>query len=512
MKSVWFCRLLLRGVALLAPRAEREEWLAEWNAELWHLSHRVLASHEAAISDGEDDADTSSHISPLSFCLGALPDALSLRRNAVPHSRPVLHSSPVTCLYRLAAWTAAALVLGLCLPSARQVLLPSPNRDAGKLVLVLPGAVSASERSTIRLADYLAWRTSTKNLFSELGFYQLMFRRVHVAPHQTAELSIVRASASMAEMLHLPIAEADGATARMPSLLISESTCRRVFKGSPEITGRVVEVSGSRMRIAGIVPDDLWQLPGHPNGWIILSDKQLAGLSASNQGSVLAHIRPSSFPSPSSGRHWMTVYRANGDAETFECLSLAEIGKQPLSIFLFTLLVACLALPATTPLPLGDYPDRAKDLATAVRLRRWGFLVAKILLILPLVYIASMDVAYGSAEFGGVHALGTEASQYLELASSFFGLLFGFRWALRDQRGRCPVCLRQLTNPARVGEASRNFLAWNGTELICTGGHGLLHIPEIPTSWFSCQRWLYLDPSWNELFSDTWGSPARLRL
>jgi len=25
---------------------------------------------------------------------------------------------------------------------------------------------------------------------------------------------------------------------------------------------------------------------------------------------------------------------------------------------------------------------------------------------------------------------------------------------------------------------------------------GLLHIPEMPTSWFRTQRWLYLDPSW----------------
>jgi hypothetical protein len=28
----------------------------------------------------------------------------------------------------------------------------------------------------------------------------------------------------------------------------------------------------------------------------------------------------------------------------------------------------------------------------------------------------------------------------------------------------------------------------------------LLHVPDIPTSWFSSQRWLYLDPSWSALF------------
>ncbi len=50
---------------------------------------------------------------------------------------------------------------------------------------------------------------------------------------------------------------------------------------------------------------------------------------------------------------------------------------------------------------------------------------------------------------------------------------------------------------------SRTFLAWNGTELICVGGHGLLHVPEMPTSWFSTQRWLYLDPSWEVLFAES---------
>jgi hypothetical protein len=33
------------------------------------------------------------------------------------------------------------------------------------------------------------------------------------------------------------------------------------------------------------------------------------------------------------------------------------------------------------------------------------------------------------------------------------------------------------------------------------GGHALLHVPGLPTSWFSTQRWLYLDTSWGFLFA-----------
>jgi hypothetical protein len=116
---------------------------------------------------------------------------------------------------------------------------------------------------------------------------------------------------------------------------------------------------------------------------------------------------------------------------------------------------------------------------------------------LPIVYLVSLDLAYMRT------TLDTLSSEYIQLVSSFSICLFGLRWALRDQRQRCPVCLGKLTHPARVGQPSRNFLSWNGTELICVGGHGLLHVPEIPTSWFSTQRWMYLDPSWEILFPES---------
>jgi hypothetical protein len=80
------------------------------------------------------------------------------------------------------------------------------------------------------------------------------------------------------------------------------------------------------------------------------------------------------------------------------------------------------------------------------------------------------------------------------------GLIVGLRWALVDQRRRCPVCLRVLTNPTRIGGPSHTFLDWYGTELICARGHGLLYVPEIPTSCYSTQRWQSLDPSWTSLF------------
>jgi hypothetical protein len=296
----------------------------------------------------------------------------------------------------------------------------------------------------------------------------------------------------------------DGRTGRphMENLILSEKIWHRYFHGDPHIVGETVELGGLQIHVAGIISDRSWQLPGHMDAWVLEDEKYWDALSSNSRGFVLARVKPSGFLSRSAGRRSMTVSREAGGSDQYDCVSLAQRAHEPFSIFLFTLLLACLALPATTPLPLGEYPVQGHRLPAAIRFRRWLFITIKVALILPVVLFSSIDLAYTALP------LDSPSAQYIQIVASFFGFLFALRWTLQDQRRRCPVCLRLLTNPARVGQASRNFLAWNGTELICAVGHGLLHIPELPTSWFSTQRWLYLDSSWSSLFSDTYLASA----
>ena len=72
--------------------------------------------------------------------------------------------------------------------------------------------------------------------------------------------------------------------------------------------------------------------------------------------------------------------------------------------------------------------------------------------------------------------------------------LAGLRWAFADQAGRCRQCLHTLAPPARIGRPSRNLLEWNGTELSCRHGHGLLSVPELETSWCDAGSWV----QWSE--------------
>ena len=142
--------------------------------------------------------------------------------------------------------------------------------------------------------------------------------------------------------------------------------------------------------------------------------------------------------------------------------------------------LSVLIVSATTSLALGEYPGNR-------HFRRRTFLAIKIALVLPIVCCGSLDLA-------------SVISMSFQSHGLLIGLIVGLRWALVDQRRRCPVCLRLLTNPTRIGGPSHTFLDWYGTELICAQGHGLLYVPEIPTSCYSTQRWQSLDPSWTGLF------------
>ncbi len=116
---------------------------------------------------------------------------------------------------------------------------------------------------------------------------------------------------------------------------------------------------------------------------------------------------------------------------------------------------------------LGEYPGHRNWL------RRVCFYIAKITLLLLIV-------SFGASALAGCA---------LRIDIAALGLFMGIRWATMDQRGRCPTCLRLLDKPVRMGSGSRILLEWNGTELLCLRGHGVMHVPENPAIWFRKPRW-----------------------
>ncbi len=186
----------------------------------------------------------------------------------------------------------------------------------------------------------------------------------------------------------------------------------------------------------------------------------------------------------------------------FRCLGLLAAGAA-LSLFLATRLETKLPFPevhgatavrgfadllpvylmlAVVGLAMGD----RRPAPGSHRLRGWIFLALKILLALPILQ-CTMLIAIVVAPF-------------LSLAFVFENVLL-FRWIFTDQRRRCPVCLRSLTQPVQIGNPSQTFLEWYGAESLCSRGHGLLQDPEPLASYAAKPQWLKLDRSWSGLFS-----------
>jgi len=149
------------------------------------------------------------------------------------------------------------------------------------------------------------------------------------------------------------------------------------------------------------------------------------------------------------------------------------------------LLFTCIFLPGA--LVVWRRPAHCHRAPWPNRLRHGIFLAVKVALVQPIM-LCGFFVQVLIAPHGG----------HLVFYAAFILVL---RWLISDQQQRCPVCLRLLSAPVRIGNASRTFLEWYGTESACSHGHGLLHVPENAFSYSRKPQWLGLDDSWSGLFA-----------
>jgi hypothetical protein len=168
--------------------------------------------------------------------------------------------------------------------------------------------------------------------------------------------------------------------------------------------------------------------------------------------------------------------------ESSSALGVRELIEACIRMMLFS----CVLLPGTVavwrrPADLHPVPWRN-------RLCRGIFLCLKVALVQPIMLCGCLLLMIGPwGRFAGIGV-------YV----AFIPLL---RWLISDQQRRCPMCLRSLTAPVRIGTPSRTFLEWYGAESACAHGHGLLHISENVSSYSRKPQWLCLDDSWRELFA-----------
>ena len=484
-----FHRGLLGGASLLVPARQRGEWRREWTAEMWHVRKtRGSASKPAWRTEREVTA----------FCLGAVQDALCLRRQAWRDARPAaaIDGSAGQALLCLALALCACYALALALPQVRAARNPEQQTTRPGLILIQAAGLSDHSQATIPFDQYRTWSANRHRYFDGFAFYRIRRESVWTGPEAPQGWRIAHSSFNLFALLGLPIRymSAEGGDGRTPVAILSDQLWRKKFGGDAEIVGSVLRVGKLQAKIVGVAPNRAWKLPGAPDAWLLEPD---AEISSNGPGYLVAHLTSLGLAEMWAPRTHIIDYNRDDSEHDYLGISFDEQTPTPWDLYRFAVFLALLALPAITSVSLGEYSASPHRPTWPRKVLRWAYMGAKIALLLAMVYFAALDCAYWHA------SQHSSASEYAQLFISFSICLFGMRWALLDQRRRCPVCLRRVAHPAQVGLASRTFLAWNGTELMCTGGHTLLHVPGLPTSWFSSQQWLYLDASWEFLFAGT---------
>ncbi|QEE29054.1 hypothetical protein FTW19_14225 [Terriglobus albidus] len=434
-------------LSLFLPVQRRDTWLSEWNAELWHVRSEC------------------GWVAALHLLRGALADARELRALAqkdVSADRAAVRPWKQSWIQPLALPLASLLIMAcaaMCVPGARDVLL-SQSYNAPSSIVLLKDA----EQPTIAYATYSEWTRRPQLLFDEFAFYAVQKRYVN-----GERLRVATASSNLLRMLGLGGPAGDG-------MYLSYAAAKQL--GYPS----QVRLGASMVRVRGVLPRTTLKLWDDPEV-IVLADRLPAGM----HGHVLGAVAQGA---PNINWGFVVTYSKQPPLH-IHVTPLEERVFMPGRAFLFACVILLFALPGTRPLSREDGPRMPMRL----RWRPTIFVGVQVLLLLAAAYLGSLAIAMSMAlarpeDVGGPQAF-----------AAFVLLLPTIRLTLRSNRHRCPCCLRKLGHPARVGQPSAAFLNWYGTELLCAQGHGMMHIPDMPTTWFSEPRWMPLDSSWAVLFS-----------
>ncbi len=458
---------LVWGASLIVPSVKRSEWLEEWRAELWFVL-RECSSQTSVHPRSVREATL--------FCLGAYRDAIWLRRRSWQTQQLLaqIRGSAYTCVLAqvvllFAAWQIAQF--STCVVALKEMARIQVSRPRSSEQLPTPYDGAGHTGVEDQVKELLGFPRSYFDGFSRYGITR---DAVSARSMPITEWKIAHAPPTFFTVTDLPVRPIGNSRmnpAGLPQLVLSEKTWLQDFGGKRNLAGTKVRIDSADAIVTGVASSGSTSLPGDPNAWLLDADSESGKYQADF---VVGHLTARGYFH--AGPRWV--------------LSVIAIILAVLLMFL------------TKHSSIGEYGKGAHKPSLDLRSRFWAFLIIKITFIVATVYLASLDIGCSLVQPF------SQSSGILQFASAFVLCFLALTWAFRDQRRRCPVCLRRLSRPVEVGQLSRIFLAWSGTEMVCERGHILLHIPGIPTSWFGVQRWVCLDRSWQFLFARLGGSQS----
>ncbi len=496
--SVTLCNALIRVAALLVPPVQRRDWKQEWFAEIWHrwqfLFHAGVWNRREALR-------------LIQNCLGAIPDAFwhLASQQSVRNRVGNCARSPWTCLGGLAALLLVLAFLTSGFPATRELLGFGADPHDGELLFIWlhPGIGGADRGLPPDVAP--AWASHSHLLKAVAPFTireaQLALPRpaqpaqLNSAPFNPAPLVITTEPGLFALLNARPSL---GALPRTAGVVLDYRTWLSAFRADPTVIGKQVQIGRESYRVASVLPPSFHFLTRQPSLYVVqphMLERRVLVVARAAAGAQKYKIDKELTKIAQDVCYYFFASQLRLSFSKSALLT-------PLAFFVMAALVSALLTLAMCRVRARHIrsaftPDHRQDAA-----RRAAYFLGKLMLGLLFVFTAGLEVSRSQSAI--LFASKDPADGPLLVWFYIIGAMGVFFWAVADQRSRCRVCLRLLCFPVRVGCPGCLLLEWSGTELLCTQGHGVLHVPHLAPSWDEeAEHWISLDESWSGLFAGT---------
>ena len=483
--SVVLCNAMIRAAALLVPSAQQQEWKREWFGEIWH---RWQFLRHAGEWNGREA------LRLLRTCLGVFADAgwhFASQEQVQSRIRECARS-PWLCLGLLAALVAAVGAASGGFAATRQLSFGPQYERANLLSIWLHPIIGGGEKA---LPPDLApaWAKHSRLLESAAGFN---VRHASVSARGLAPIKLLVVTTEPSLFTVFGTRPEFGAIPGSAGVVLAHRTWVSLFHADRRVIGSEVAIGSESYRVAAVLPANFQFLSRQSS--IYIAKRELAD----SQVMVVAKAKPR-VTEKELDRELTKIaedscYYFFSSQLRFRSLRNAVL--TPLRFFGIAVTVGGLMVVAVSRFRMRNWRSAWGPRYRSATLRRAGFFTAKTGLALAFVFAAGLEWSRSDSSFlFGSRDPGSGPFLVWLYILGAMGVLF---WSLADQRARCRVCLRLLCFPVRIGCPGCLLLDWSGTELMCTEGHGVLHVPHLAPSWDEEQEhWIALDDSWRELFA-----------
>jgi putative ABC transport system permease protein len=301
--AVTVCLGLVRLFSIVVPRAVRDDWRREWEAEVRHRWRRLDEGH---------DLDWRTRMDLVRRALGALPDAAWLRRqftadadlvHDLQHGGRMLMKSPALALaavFILAVGIAGTVSIVALLDALE--FKPLAYQEADRVVTVWRReAARPAEHGDVSPADFLDWRERSRSFSHMAGVipYSMDYTG-GTAPEVLFGAQVTEGffdALGMPPLLGRSFLPAEHVRGARRVAIITYGFWQSRFNGDPGVINRAISMEGEPWTIVGVLPKAFApQLLPRPGELVVWTPKivqeQETRIRASAWWNVVARLAP----------------------------------------------------------------------------------------------------------------------------------------------------------------------------------------------------------------------------